>query len=188
MQFNRLADVAIDVVDGASSGDASGQVRNIGGKIVFALLDHDRGLPQNTLERTRMQVVSGVAGYRDAPFLDRMLVLAMAARGANLSPSIILDQPNEVADFHVVPYPILSGAPWAGKRSNGPGPQSPIPNPVRAHASALLRRLSQQLLHIQIANQAVQIVGMQAQQASGFGIAALRLLEGVQDQLFLGFS
>jgi hypothetical protein len=44
------------------------------------------------------------------------------------------------------------------------------------------------MLHIQIANQAMQIIRMQPQQPRGFGIVALRLFEGVQDELLLGLA
>ena len=76
-----------------------------------------------------MQVVSGMTGDGDASLLDRMLVLAMATPGANLSPSIILDQSTEVADFDVVPYPIFFARPGPGdvRKSLPANPQSLTP-------------------------------------------------------------
>src|SRR5882762_5701577 len=47
-----------------------------------------------------MHVVPSVARNGDSSPLDRMLVLAMAAARANLSPPIFLDCTYQVADFH----------------------------------------------------------------------------------------
>jgi hypothetical protein len=41
-----------------------------------------------------MNIISGVAGHGDTSFLDRMLVLPMAAASTDMSPTVILDQSN----------------------------------------------------------------------------------------------
>src|SRR5580704_9102792 len=91
-------------------------------------------LAENTLEGTSMHIVSGVTGDRNSSLLDRMLVLAVTASLRTIlhpSFSMSFSKSRTFTWFQVG---------WS-------------------HGPCLFRRgLPQQLLHVQIADQPVQIV------------------------------
>jgi hypothetical protein len=134
-----------------------------------------------------MQVIAGVSRECDPSLLSRMIILTMTAASPDVLPSVILYELYQVADFHLASRLIFSSNAFSG----GPEhkrrdcfrivPGSPTANSAQVNASAhLLRRsLPQHRFHVQVADQAVQIIGMQAEQFGGVRVAALGLLEGV---------
>jgi hypothetical protein len=65
----------------------------------------EASLPENAPLEPDGQVLGGLAGNRDQPGLGGMLVLAVATTGPAEDPAVILDQPDGVADFHLLALP-----------------------------------------------------------------------------------
>jgi hypothetical protein len=49
-----------------------------------------------------MQVVAGVAGYRDRSGLHGMVIVPMASSPTHLAPPVTLNELDDLADLHVV--------------------------------------------------------------------------------------
>ncbi len=99
-----------------------------------------------------MDIVRGVARYRDPALLDLMLILAMTAARAHVPPSIVFDQLYQIPDLHLVPSSILSlrknhgltdpdrGAAACGDPARTRASREDAPAPPRLFAGGLLEQ------------------------------------------------
>ena len=73
-----------------------------------AVVSQETGLSEDAPLQANGQVPAGLAGNCDEPWLGGVPVLAMTAPRAAEYPTVLLDQPNGLADLH--PRSILSSA------------------------------------------------------------------------------
>src|SRR3954468_6462280 len=86
MQFNRFADIALNLLDGVARSGTAGQIGKQGRKIVIAMLDDNcvlsHGFPlrpawTRTLPRVRRHIRAGMTWPRHAALLYSVSVLAL---------------------------------------------------------------------------------------------------------------
>jgi hypothetical protein len=73
------------------------------------LLFADASLTQDAPQRTGCHLIAGLAGHGDLAGLGGMSVLVMATALGDEVPAILLHEPYDVSDFHVVVDRVMSG-------------------------------------------------------------------------------
>src|SRR5262249_20797962 len=111
VELRCAADVEQHLFDRLARCYAAGEVGNIGREIIRTALDYDRvphlcslspnlSLIENALQRSRMNLITGMPRYRNPSTFLPVLILAMATAIANQMPAIVFDQFDQVLDLH----------------------------------------------------------------------------------------